>query len=151
MTTNPGLETITLSRFIYQQLAADTQLQNLLGGTAEAGKRITEGVYAGTADRYVVYTIVPDANDVKGVGVTHVMTRAQVQVKAVAARATSYNAVIPIYQRVHAILEGRATPTEVTQGGLVLTCHRLSVIQYPEREDGVEYRHLGGLYEALVQ
>jgi hypothetical protein len=62
----------------------------------------------------------------------------------------SYGPVIPVYQRVHELLESQ-THQEPAQGGLVLTAERVSGIQYPERAGGIEYRHLGGLYETLTQ
>ena len=62
---------------------------------------------------------------------------------------TSYGPLVPVYQRAHELLEGRAN--RQTPQGLVLTCSRVSGIIYPERDQGVEYRHLGGTYatEAL--
>lgn len=149
MSALPGLESITVARWVYTTLATDPTLQGLLGGPQEAALRVVEGTYAGAGDVWLTYTIVPDSQDVKGVGMVQIMSRVMVQVKAVA-KATSYTKVIPVYQRAHTLLEGRLAQ-EPTQGGLILTAQRVSSVQYPERTGGIEYRHLGGLYEALTQ
>lgn len=144
----PGLESITVARWVYSTLTADPTLQGLLGGAQGAAQRVVEGTYTGTADLWVSFTVL-DPIDVKGVGMDQVMALTQVQVKAVA-KATSYNAVIPAYQRAHELLEARRNQ-EPAQGGVILTAQRVSGIKYPERASGIEYRHLGGLYETLTQ
>lgn len=149
MSTLPGLEGITVARWVYGTLSGDPTLQNLLGGPQIAAQAVVEGVYAGSASRWVVFTIVPDAQDVKGVGMVQIMARVQVQVKVVG-KGTSYGPLVPIYQRVHELLESKVAQ-EVPAGGLILTAHRVSGVQYPERANGIEYRHLGGLYETETQ
>lgn len=145
----PGLEGITVSRWVYATLSGDPTLQDLLGGAQEAPKRVVEGLYQGDATLWVVFTVLPDFQDVKGVGMVQIMSRVQFQVKAVC-RGTSYAPVIPVYQRINELLESKVAQ-EPAQGGLILTAERVSGIQYPERANGIEYRHLGGLYEALTQ
>lgn len=147
MSTLPGLEGITVARWVYTTLSTDPTLQGLLGG-ADATNRIKEGTYSGTAPVWVVYTILPPV-DVKGVGMTQLASAVQVQVKVVGT-GSSYTPLIPVYQRVHALLESR-TNQEPAQGGIILNAQRVSGVQYPERTNGIEYRHLGGLYETLTQ
>lgn len=149
MSTLPGLEGVTVARWVHATLSGDPTLQGLLGGAQEAPKRVQEGVYTGSADTWIVFTVLPDFQDVKGVGMVQIMSTVQVQVKAVG-RTTSYNPLIPLYQRAHTLLESKVAQ-EPTQGGLILTAHRVSGVQYPERANGIEYRHLGGLYEAQTQ
>jgi len=148
MTTLPGLEAITVARWVYATLTADPELQGILGGPEKAAQRVVEGTYGGTESLWITFTVL-DPVDVKGVGLAHLMSVVQVQVKVVA-KATSYNAVIPAYQRVHELLEGR-THQEPAAGGLILTAQRVSGVKYPERVSGIEYRHLGGLYETETQ
>lgn len=150
MSTLPGLETITVTRMIFRRLSQDPTLQGLLGGPIAAGNRIVEGTYEGAAPVWITWTVSPDAEDVKVVGNAHVFTRVQFQMKVVA-KANSYAPAIPVYQRAHQLLESIAVPVSVTEGGRVLTCQRVSGVQYPEKSGGIEYRHLGGLYEAITQ
>lgn len=149
MTTLPGLEGITVARWVYGTLTADPTLQGLLGGAQQAAQRVVEGTYAGAADLWVAFTVLPDFQDVKGVGMVQIMSRVQFQMKVVG-KGTSYNPLIPVYQRAHELLESKVAQ-EPAQGGLILTAERVSGVQYPERANGIEYRHLGGLYEALTQ
>lgn len=149
MTTLPGLEGITVLRWAVSRLTGDPTLQGLLGGPQEAARRVVEGAYAGDASLWVTLTILPDFQDVKGVGMVQIMSRVQFQMKVVG-RGTSYAPLIPVYQRAHELLEA-AVAQEPAQGGVILTAERVSGVQYPERANGIEYRHLGGLYEALTQ
>ena len=147
MTTLPGLEAITVSRWLYTTLTTDPALTALLGGT-DAPSRVKEGVYTGDAKAWVVYTLL-EPQDVKGVGLTHLASTVQFQVKAVGVGA-SYTPLVAVYQRIHALLDGR-TNQEPAQGGLILHATRVSGVMFPERANGIEYRHLGGLYETLTQ
>lgn len=148
-TLKPGLEGITVARWVYGTLTGDPTLQNLLGGPEKAAQRVQEGTYTGDAPVWVVFTIVPDWQDVKAVGLEHIMSVVRVQVKVVG-KGSSYNPLVPVYERIHALLESRVA-VEPAQGGLILTAHRVSGVQYPERAGGIEYRHLGGLYETETQ
>lgn len=148
-TLNPGLEGITVSRWVYQTLTADQALQDALGGPQEAARRVVEGAYAGGGDLWITWTVIPDWQDVKGVGAVQIMSRVQFQMKVVG-KGTSYAPLLPVYQRAHELLESKVAQ-EPSGGGLILTAHRVSGVQYPERANGIEYRHLGGLYEAETQ
>jgi hypothetical protein len=147
MSTLPGLEAITVARWVYATLSTDPELQALLGG-ADAPNRIKEGTYSGAAPLWIVYTILPPV-DVKGVGMVQIASNVQFQVKVVGT-GQSYTPLIPVYQRVHELLEARLAQ-EPVQGGIVLTSERVSGVMFPERANGIEYRHLGGLYETLTQ
>lgn len=37
------------------------------------------------------------------------------------------------------------------RGALILSCVRWKPLAYPEQSDGIEYRHLGGIYKLEVQ
>ena len=145
MTPRPGLEGLPVSTWLHRCLTADAELMALLGGDP---LRLVEGVYRGEAPSWVVWTIVAPT-DVKGVGATHIASNVPIQVKVVGQTET-YSDLAPIYQRVHARLEYQLDH-DVVGAGRILSCHRVSGIQYPETSGGIEYRHLGGLYEALTQ
>lgn len=146
--TDPGLEGITLAAFIASTLTSDLNLQAQAGSAEALADRVVEGTYTGDAPWWVSFTILPPV-DVKVVGLIQVMARVQAQVKVVA-RAESYAPALVPYRRVHALLEGRTIPVDAG-AGTVLTVGRVSGIQFPEQVSGIEYRHLGGLYEALTQ
>lgn len=148
MTTLPGLEGITVSRWVTNIITTDQEFQDLAGGPQRAAQRVVEGTYAGAEDWWVTFTIL-EPQDVKVVGTIQVFSVVQVQVKVVRV-GTSYGPIIPVYQRVHELLESRENQ-EPAQGGVILTSERVSGIQYPERAGGIEYRHLGGLYETHTQ
>ena len=142
MTTLPGLEAITVARWVYETITGDPEFQDMAGGPEKARQRVMEGTYAGAEPWWVTFTVL-DPIDVKGVGLTHIMSVVQFQVKVVA-KATSFTPTIAPYQRVHELLEGRLHE-EPAAGGLILTAQRVSGIKYPERASGIEYRHLGHL------
>jgi len=138
-----GLEAVTVSRAIYEVLSNDTAeggLVEMLDGDLE---RIAQGVLPfGVQMPGVRFTVLPP-QDVKVVGMVQVFSRVQFDV-VVTSEGQSYGPCITLYERVHNLLEGRVNLT--TSSGLVLTCSRVSGIMYPERAQGVEYRHLGGTY-----
>lgn len=148
MSTLHGLEAITVARWLYTTLTTDPDLQDLLGGPQEAAKRVVEGQYEGDATLWITYTLL-EPQDVRAVGLVPIAAMVQFQMKVVG-RATSYGPLIPVYQRAHALLDGK-TNQEPAQGGIVLTAQRVSGVQFPERANGIQYRHLGGLYETLTQ
>lgn len=149
MTALPGLEGITVARWVTHRLTTDPTLIDMLGGPQEGPRRVVEGAYDGPGDLWVSFTVPPDFPDVKGVGMVQIMSVVQFQAKVVG-KGASYRRVIPVYQRVHQLLEAQQDQ-EPAEGGIILTAHRVSGVQYPERAAGIEYRHLGGLYEALTQ
>lgn len=145
MTAAPGLEAITVSEFIYDTLTQDDALMALLD---DDPSRVAAGTLPfGSLSPGVRFTVLPPV-DVKVVGMTQVFSRVTFDA-VVTGEGTSYGPLVPVYQRVHELLEGEAN--RQTPQGLVLTCSRVSGIIYPERDQGVEYRHLGGTYatEAL--
>lgn len=148
-----GLETITVQEWLVSRLSGDSDLAAAAGGVDALLDRIWEGEYQGSADKnvdgfwWISYTMA-DTVDVKGVGLIQLMGRTQFQVKVVV-RGESYLPALPIYTRVHALLENQLNAP--TTDGIVLTCGRVSSFQFPDRTTGMEYRHLGSTYETLAQ
>jgi hypothetical protein len=137
-----GLEAVTVAEFLWEVLSEDATIQNLLGGDLD---RIAMGTLPfGAPLPGIRYNVLPP-RDVKVVGMTQVFSVVTFDL-IVTTEGQSYGPCIPLYERAHNLLEGRAN--HPTSSGLVLTCSRVSGIMYPERESGVEYRHLGGTYTA---
>lgn len=150
MTTRPGVEGITLAQVLFARLTQDQALADLLGTTlAGLADRVHEGTAPeDTPGPWITFTIL-EPQDVKVVGLTHVWSNVEAQVKVTDAT-ESYADLVPIYQQVHALLESQ-THLEGPTGGQVMTCYRVSGVQYPERDAGTQYRHLGGLYRTETQ
>lgn len=55
----------------------------------------------------------------------------------------------PAARRIHALLQGNHNAA-LPAGGLILTCQRASVLDYPEPAGGLRYRHVGGIYTVQV-
>lgn len=143
-----GTEGLVISDWLNDTLTADAALIAAMGG-GDAIDRIGEGlVPAGAGGWPVVTWTVIEPQQINGVGLTEIMARVSFTIKAVT-QSRSYAPIVPVVQRIHALIASKANVT-VSQG-LVLTCERRAGIQYPERTEGIEYRHLGGLYEAHVQ
>lgn len=145
-----GLEAVAVQEWIVATLKDDTELATLAGSPELLLDRLWDGEYQGSEEEapwWISYTC-QDSVDIKGVGAIQVMARVQFQVKVVA-RGRSYMPALPVYQRVHALMEARLNQT--APDGQVFTTERVSGFQFPEREAGLEYRHLGGRYEALSQ
>ena len=144
-----GTEGLTISDWVNDTLAGDAPLQALLGGTpAAAALRIIAGVApTGTAFPYVNFVVGPEGRIVGAIS-AEVMARFTISVKAVG-KGPSYSPLIPVVQRFHALLAGAVN--RVTPLGTVLSVIRVGALQYPERDQGIEYRHLGGLYQINVQ
>lgn len=153
MTTLPGLEGITLLRWITEQLSDDAALAVAIGVTVEnLPDQMGEGVAPAESDPtkpWIVFTVI-EPRDIKVVGGIQVMAQTQVQVRCTT-KGDSYAPLIPVYQRVHTLLEGQRLQAPTGHDGLVLSCERVSGIQYPENAQGIQYRHLGGLYDTYVQ
>lgn len=140
------IETGLAELYLYGRLHGDATLLGLATG----------GVHRGVAPEgqpmpYVVYSYHggaggSGAGDVEAVGAIRVMVVAPYVVKAVGLN-TDGN-LQGIADRIDALLHD--TVGTVT-GGRVLACARDDVVQYLETKNGVNYRHLGGIYVLSVQ
>lgn len=153
--TAPGVETITVASWITEALTASQDLQDqaVALGAPDGLLALQDTIHEGVAPTsvplpwWITFDVMP-AVDVKVVGLTQVMARVEFQVK-VSTAAASYLPVLEPYRAVHAALESQVNHQSAF--GLILACERVSGRQYPESAQGVEYRHLGGLYRATVQ
>lgn len=136
------IETTLVESWLYSRLSTDAAL------AAEVGNRIYAYVApARTATPYVVFSAQSPGFDVMGVGTARVMLNCLYQVKVVVQDA-SFSGAKKAADRIDELLHG-ATGTPA--GGQVLGCVREGPLAYAEVSDGVEYRHLGGLYRIWVQ
>lgn len=109
--------------------------------TATTGDDPDSGTDQPGVDRWVVFTLV-SARDVRGVGLVRSQVDAIYQVKAVVT-GESFDPARAIFARICQLIE---TPETVTTESGSLTCHRETITQYPELQDGTHYRHLGGTF-----
>lgn len=103
---------------------------------------------SGATEPYVEL-IVTEARDIGGVGMTEVMAAAELTVKAVG-QAEGYDPLLPVASAIHAALHGQTSVT-LTGSGVMLSSRRVRSVAYPEQQQGIEYRHLGGTYAVNVQ
>lgn len=147
-----GDEGLAVATWLVQVISEDPGIQDALGVTDQAGalKRVWEGTAPeGTPFPFITFQV-GEPQDWNPVGPSgRVFSAVPVTVKGTD-EATSYAALSPIAQRLYALLVGNHN-TLLTQGGLILTGHRDSGIQYPEQVNGVQYRHLGGLFQIITQ
>lgn len=142
-----GTEGLVISDWLNDTLTADAALLAALGG-GDAASRIGEGSLPfGTTWPVVTWTVI-EPSQVNGVGMTEIMARVPFTIKAVT-KGQSYAPLVSVVQRIHALIASKAN-VAVSQG-LLVTCERVGGIQYPERTEGIEYRHLGGQYVAHAQ
>jgi len=93
-------------------------------------------------DPYLTF-LMQSTRDVVGMSGDTISTDNLYIVKAVA-RSSSWDEVEAIFSRAHALIH---RPNAVMQSGSgSLTCVREQIVQYPEIDAGVQYRHLGGIY-----
>lgn len=104
-------------------------------------------MYHGLASRIATYPIISFelymARDVNGVGTSRIITNGVWLVRAIGAT-EAYSALASIADRVDTLMQGASS-------GGVLGCIREEPFEFEEVIDGVQYRHLGGLYRIFVQ
>lgn len=155
--TTTGLDTLYVAEWVLTALAQDAGVQAALGVVTEpsAALRIVEAVLPedqpltkpdGTPWPWVTFTFLPETDDLRVVGMVPVMVRTQFQVRVTVA-GESYAYVAPVAAACHAVLDGVVAPAGFDAIG---TCHRVAGVHYPEKTNGIHYRHLGGRYEATV-
>lgn len=136
------IENTLIESWLYSRLAGDATLAAAVGG------RIYSYVAPATAATpFVVFSAQSPGYDVMGVGTARVMLNSLYQVKVVVQDA-SFSTATTAAHRIDALLHGA---TGAPAGGRVLGCVREGPLAYAEVSDGIEYRHLGGLYRIWVQ
>jgi len=147
-----GDEALGVAEWVVGTITADAEIQALLGVTtalAAAARTWDSVAPEGTPFPFIIFQI-GDGTDWNPVGLgDRLMVTFPVTVRATD-KAESYAATAPIARRLYALLTGNHN-APVSQGGLILTGRRATAIQYPEQVNGIEYRHIGGLFSIITQ
>lgn len=135
------IEIMRVSEWLYETLSSDATL------TALVADRMYDGIAPQAATfPYITFNWQGGA-DVSAVGGIRIMNNGLWQVKAVV-NETSYATILPIADRVDQVLQ-RASGA--VSDGIILACVREQPLALIENSNGVQYRHLGGLYRIYVQ
>jgi hypothetical protein len=136
----PGeIETIDIvETWLWGTLSGDGTLTGMIGADNIAGTLAPEAL-----DPPYVAWLCQSEVDITGNAGQIISADALYEVKTVA-QTSSWDDVRPVARRVHELLH---RPGEVVTTDLgSLSCVRERIIQYPEVDGGVQYRHLGGIY-----
>lgn len=132
------IETVEIiDTWLYATLSQDPDLAALVGDN------VTGTLSANPLTPPYAHFMLQSSLDVRGVGGYRISTDNLYVVKGVV-QGGSWDDVLPIASRIDYLLH-RPTATMASGGGS-LTCVRDSTIQAVEVEDGLQYRHLGGVY-----
>lgn len=136
------VETFTADDFLFDRLSTDPVLIPLIPG----------GVHVDVAPEtveeypYIVFNL-QAPRDIRGVGPARIMADLLYTIKAT----TRGNSYLPLREIANRIDEILTAASGSAIGGNVLHVIREESIHFPETVNGVEYRHLGGLFRLYVQ
>lgn len=98
---------------------------------------------------YILATCTDPGRDVVVVGAIRIATNPLYVVRGIA-QGQQYSAALQqIADRVDVLLHRQSGA--ITGGGYMIASYRISPFRLPENNNGVQYRHLGGQYQTLVQ
>lgn len=133
------IETVEIvDEWLYHVLSTDGPLTEMVGIGSISGTLSSTELTA----PYVTF-LCQSSVDVRGVGGVRISTDNLYEVKAVA-QSGSWDDVRPIASRIGELID--LPNTTVTRPGGQLVCVRERIISYPEVDEGLQYRHLGGVY-----
>lgn len=134
-----------------ETLFVDQWLRNTLTAIPAVNNPTDGRMYADEAPQNAVYPLVlwslQDSHDIIGQGTFRIMTNCSYQVKVVG-QTRSYWDLLPIYTAIDTAIHGAAGSTDNAN---VFAVMRYNEFRMSEFVAGKDYRHLGGLYEILVQ
>lgn len=140
-----GDEGVQAMEWAYGRLTQSQDLADALGvALADLPGRVwPDPAPADTQTPFVVYSA-SESLDTQAMGpFARIHTTVPLTVKGVD-QSRNYDALAPVARAIYAALVGRVGDP-VDAGGTILTASRTGGLQYPERGDGIEYRHLGHL------
>jgi hypothetical protein len=130
---------------------ADTWLYTVLSTDAQLVAVVGTQIYADVAPIDATYPVVvysSQANhDVSALGAKRIFNSAVYQVKVIG-QVASYGPLRVPANRIEALLHGKSGSTP---DGTVISAVRESFVRYSEVDNGLQYRHLGGLYRLQMQ
>ena len=133
------IETVGLVEpWIYHRLSTDTALLTLVNIGSISGTLSVEVL----PTPYVTF-LCQSPRDVVGNAGQRISTDNLYMIKAVAQTGT-WDDILPIADRIDALFHLSGQVISVSGGSL--SSVRQSVVQYPEVDDGLQYRHLGGIF-----
>lgn len=132
-------------------LRASPEVQAALdvADATSAAERIWDNPPPSDARLPYLYVFTSDPIDQGGVGMAEVMATTELTVQVID-QADGYEALQPLATALHQTLHG-ALNVPLNGGGWMLSSRRVRQVAYPERTDGIQYRHLGGTYQVTVQ
>lgn len=141
-----GFEPFVVEQWIFTQLTGDEELMELVGYTGDDPPE--PKVFSYNADE--PFPIEPPcvifsmnfATDTQTHNGTSVMAACYYSIRAVVP-GSSFEPAKDIAARIHAVLSGQQGETA---DGIVFGCQRENPLAFPQSDNGVQYRHLGGLY-----
>ncbi len=133
-----GIEPVELvDPWLYATFSGDPTL------TAIVGNRITNGAALGALATPLLTWDMNSSRDITTAEGAVLWNESLFEIKAVG-HGGSFAVPTRVARRVQELI-GMATNVKTAQGG-VITCRRERVIRYPELDDNVQYRHVGGIY-----
>ncbi len=141
-------ELAALDEFVYGLLSADATVQSLCGGAPPATRVYPDVAPEDVAMPAIVWQVQSPGQDTMALGGVRVMTGPTLLVRAVDQAQSWEGNLRSIADRIDALLHRASGP--IGSGGEVYQLRRVSPWRLPEVANGVEYRHLGGLYAAWV-
>jgi hypothetical protein len=145
-----GDETVQALEWAYGRLTLDQGLADALGiPLASVDDRVWPDVAPGDTKGPWVTIAAAVATDRAAVGpADRLSTVVTLDVKAVTA-ARTYTTLAPVARAIYDALHAR-TNDALAHGGWMLHAKRTGGIQYPERADGIDYRHLGHTFQVEI-
>lgn len=135
------IEIARVLKWIYTTLSGDATLAGLVSG------RIYDGLAPqGSLFPFVVFNHQGGA-DLRGVGTARAFNNSLYQVKAVIDKG-SFVTIATIADRIDTLLHG---VNGTADNGVILGCVREQPLMLIEQENGVQYRHAGGIYRIYAQ
>ena len=145
MSVNPsGQELSAIDQWIYQTLTGDATLMALIGGVHEHPAPQTMPFPIITYQDQGDFLDVPNTNAVQPI---RVVSRGTYLVRVIGKEVPT-SALRPIAARIDQLLEGKHGATAL---GTIAGCSRVRPYKFQEFTDGINYRHLGGMYRITVR
>lgn len=145
-----GDETVQAQEWAYGRLTQDNALAVAMGiPLADVDDRVWPDVAPGGTKAPWITLTAAVATDRAAVGpADRISTVVTLDVQVISA-VRSYGPLAPIARAIYDALHAR-TNDALSAGGMMLHAKRTGGIQYPERAEGIDYRHLGHTFQVEI-